>query len=96
MFGYVFFLIFIFPCALLIHSITSEKLGITKNILFEAFVYGVFCSPCIVIIGEGYRNKTLALVIYALFQGYDNAFTLLQMGAFTFGLYVYLLITNKK
>jgi hypothetical protein len=90
LFGYVFFLIFTYPVALLIHSVVSERLGITKSKLFEAFIYGVLCSPCFVVIGEGHRNKALALGLYSLFQGYDNSFTLLQMSIFTIVLFFYL------
>ncbi len=46
---------------MLVHSVLADYFGIVKNRVFEAIVYGVLCSPCIVAIGDGYRQKTLAL-----------------------------------
>ena len=89
LFGYVFFLIFTYPVALLIHSVVSEKLGLSESKVFEAIIYGALCSPCFVVIGEGYRNKALTLGLYALFEGHDNSVILLQMSLFTLGLFIY-------
>lgn len=90
MFGYFFFLILTFPLAMLVHSVLADYFGIVKNRVFEAIVYGVLCSPCIVAIGDGYRHKTLALGLYALLRGQDPASISMQMIFCTLGIYLFL------
>ena len=89
MFGYVFFLIVTYPLALLVYSVVSEKIGLESSRVLKSAVYGFFCSPCVVVIGESYRNKTVVLGLYAIIQGYDVSLTVLQMVGFTIGLYLY-------
>ncbi len=97
MFGYVFFLIFTFPIALLIHSVASEKLRLEDNVLFKAVIYGVLCSPCLIELGESLRNKTISLALFALFQGYEfsNIPVIIQMGIFIMGLFVYFKVKDN-
>lgn len=91
MFGYIIFLIFTFPVALLIHSVASEKLNLKTSQLFKALIYGVLCSPSLIELGEGLRNTTISLALHALFKGYEFSYmpVIIQMCLFTVGLFIY-------